>query len=99
MPEQWAELCENAVQNGEDGAAFLQTVKRVEVSGGRLMLTVKSSFYKAWIEEPENMQELENLLFRHVQCPSDMRVEVIAEENTEENKKRKEKLQRHYTKI
>ena len=99
LPEQWAELCENAVQNGEDGAAFLQTVKRVEVSGGRLMLTVKSSFYKAWIEEPENMQELENLLFRHVQCPSDMRVEVIAEENTEENKKRKEKLQRHYTKI
>lgn len=63
------------------------------------MLTVKSSFYKTWIEEPENMQELEHLLLRHVQCPSDMKVEVTVEENTEENKKRKEKLQRHYTKI
>lgn len=99
LPEQWAELCENAAQNGEDGAAFLQTVKRVEVSGHCLVLTVENAFYKTWLQESENMQEIESILRRHAQCPTDMKVEVIAEENTEENKKRKEKLQRHYMKI
>lgn len=99
LPEQWAELCENAAQNGEDGAAFLQTVKRVEVSGHCLVLTVENAFYKTWLQESENMQEIESILRRHAQCPTDMKVEVTAEENTEENKKRKEKLQRHYMKI
>lgn len=69
------------------------------MSGHCLMLTVESAFYKTWLQESENMQELEKILRRHVQCPSDMKVEVITKENIEENKKRKEKLQRHYTKI
>lgn len=99
LPKQWTALCERAVQNGEGGAAFLQTIKQVDVSGHCLMLTVESAFYKTWLQESENMQELEKILRRHVQCPSDMKVEVITKENIEENKKRKEKLQRHFTKI
>ena len=99
LPKQWTALCERAVQNGEGGAAFLQTVKQADVSGHCLMLTVESAFYKTWLQESENMQELEKILRRHVQCPSDMKVDVITKENIEENKKRKEKLQRHYTKI
>lgn len=96
LPEQWAAFCETAVQNGEGGAAFLQSVKDAEVSGHRLRLTVENAFYEAWIGETENMRAVEKILRRHAKCPSDMKVEIIVKENTEESRKKKEKLRRRY---
>ena len=96
LPKQWSEFCENAVQRGEGGAAFLQSVKAVEVSGHRLVLTVENAFYEAWLGEPENMRIVEKILQRHVECPLDMKVETIVKGNTEESIKKKEKLRRRY---
>lgn len=96
LPEQWAAFCETAVQNGEGGAAFLQSVKDAKVSGHRLRLTVENAFYEAWIGETENMRAVEKILRRHAKCPSDMKVEIIVKENTEESRKKKEKLRRRY---
>ena len=96
LPKQWSEFCENAVQRGEGGAAFLQSVKAVEVSGHRLVLTVENTFYEAWLGEPENMRIVEKILQRHVECPLDMKVETIVKGNTEESIKKKEKLRRRY---
>ena len=96
LPKQWSEFCENAVQRGEGGAAFLQSVKAVEVSGHRLVLTVENTFYEAWLGEPENMRIVEKILQRHVECPLDMKVETIVKGNTEESIKKKEKRRRRY---
>lgn len=96
LPKQWSEFCENAVQRGEGGAAFLQSVKAVEVSGHRLVLTVENAFYEAWLGESENMRIVEKILQRHVECPLDMKVETIVKGNTEESIKKKEKLRRRY---
>lgn len=96
--EQWTSFCESAVQNGENGAAFLRTVKHVEVKGHCLFLMVENTFYEMWLREPENMRELEKVLRRHVECPSDMKVEVLVEEDLEKSKKLKGKLQRRYAK-
>lgn len=96
LPKQWPEFCENAVQRGEGGAAFLQSVKAVEVSGHRLVLTVENAFYEAWLGEPENMRIVKKILQRHAECPLDMKVETIVKGNTEESIKKKEKLRRRY---
>lgn len=98
LQEQWTAFCERAVQNGESGAAFLRTIKNVELRKHDLLLTVENTFYEAWLREPENMRELEKVLRYHVECPADMKVEVLVEEDLEKSKKMKGKLQRRYLK-
>ena len=98
LPEQWGIFCEKAAQNAESGSAFLGTIKHVEVRGHDLLLTVENTFYEAWLREPENMWEMETILRRYVQCPADMKLEVLVEEDLETSKKIKEKLQRRYMK-
>lgn len=98
LQEQWPLFCESADQNGESGAAFLQTVKHVEIKGHSLVLTVEHVFYQNWIQEPENKRMLESILRRYVECPAEMKVEVLVEEDLEKAKKAKGKLQRRYLK-
>lgn len=98
LEEQWTRFCESAVQNGEGGAAFLQTVKHVEVDGDSLILTVENAFYKTWLQEPENSRIMESILRRHVECPAGMKFEILVEEDPEIIKKAKGKLQRRYLK-
>lgn len=98
LEEQWTRFCESAVQNGEGGAAFLQTVKHVEAAGDSLILTVENAFYKTWLQEPENRRILESILRRYVECPAGMKLEISAEEDPEKRKKTKGKLQRRYLK-
>lgn len=98
LREQWPLFCESVDQNGESGAAFLQTVKHVEIKGHSLVLTVEHVFYQNWIQEPENMRMLESILRRYVECPAGMKIEVLVEEDLEKVKKDKGKLQRRYLK-
>lgn len=94
LPEQWEELCESIIQNGEKGGAFLKTVKEVTVEGHRLILTVENGFYGIWMMEKENIRSIENTLRYHAVCPADMKVEVRVEEDKEKAKKIEEKLRR-----
>lgn len=94
LKEQWEELCESIIQNGEKGGAFLKTVKDVTVEGHKLILTVENGFYGIWMMEKENMRSIENTLRYHAVCPADMKVEVRVEEDKEKSKKIEEKLQR-----
>ncbi len=98
LQEQWPMLCETAAKNGESGAAFLRTVKQVEVKEHCLALTVENAFYQTWLQEPENRRKLENILRRYVECPAGMKLEMLAEEDFDQSKKRKGKLQRRYLK-
>ncbi len=98
LQEQWPLLCESVDQNGESGAAFLQTVKHVEIKGHSLVLTMGNVFYQNWIQEPENKRMLESILRRYVECPAGMKVEMLVEEEPEKAKKVKGKLQRRYLK-
>lgn len=98
LEEQWPVFCERAMESEEGGAAFLQTVKVIEVKGDCLVLTVENAFYQTWLLETENRKILENILRRYVVCPAGMKVEVLVEENQEKSKKLKGKLQRRYLK-
>lgn len=94
LKEQWEELCESIMKNGEKGGAFLKTVKDVTVEGHRLILTVENGFYGIWMMERENIRSIENTLRYHAVCPADMKVEVRVEEDKEKSKKIEARLQR-----
>ena len=96
LPEEWGEFCDSVVKNGESGGAFLRTVRRVEVSGHRLILTVGNAFYEEWLGDPDNLRGLENTIRYHAVCPADMRIEIRVVENREKTDKIRGKLQRRY---
>lgn len=98
LSEQWEAFCEEVVQSGESGGAFLRTVKEVRSEGHRLILTVDNAFYRQWIMEPDNLHGLENTLKYHAVCPGDMRIEIQVKEDLKEIDKVRGKLKRRYEK-
>lgn len=99
LPKDWEEFCEAVERNGENGGAFLKTIKNVEVEGNRLILTVESPFYEQWIMEPENLKSIENILRYHAVCPGDMRLEVVSRADDEMTEKAQARLRRRYQDI
>ena len=96
LEEKWDEFCEKLKRSGESGAAFLSMVKKVEVKEERLLLQVENSFYEGWLQEWENLREVERLLRSYVICPADMRIEIQSETDWERVKKIRGKLNRRY---
>ena len=96
LPIQWQEFCQSVKENGEKGGDFLKTIQEIGVEDHTLVLTVKNGFYRDWLLEGENLRELENTLRWHAVCPSDMKIEVRAEEDRENAEKIKGRLRRKY---
>ena len=96
LPEQWPVFCDRVVRNGESGGAFLGTVKRVEVEGHSLLLTLSSTFYGSWLRDPDNRKGLENILRYYAVCPADMKVVFRVEEDEKHAEKTRGKLRRRY---
>ena len=98
LEEKWDEFCEKLKKSGESGAAFLSMVKKVEVKEERLLLQVENSFYEGWLQEWENLREVERLLRSYAICPADMKIEIQSETDWERVKKIRGKLNRRYGK-
>ena len=98
LEEKWDEFCEKLKRSGESGAAFLSMVKKVEVKEERLILQVENSFYEGWLQEWENLREVERLLRSYAICPADMKLEIQSETDWERVKKIRGKLNRRYGK-
>ena len=96
LADQWPAFCDRVVKNGESGGAFLGVIRKVEVEGHCLTLTLGSRFYEAWLEEPDNRRGLENTLRYYAVCPADMQVRFRVEEDAERVEKTKGKLRRRY---
>ena len=96
LPIRWQEFCQSVKENGEKGGDFLKTIQEIGVEDHTLVLTVKNGFYRDWLLEGENLRELENTLRWHAVCPSDMKIEVRAEEDRENAEKIKGRLRRKY---
>ena len=69
-------------------------VKKVEVKEERLILQVENSFYEGWLQEWENLREVERLLRSYAICPADMKLEIQSETDWERVKKIRGKLNR-----
>ena len=98
LEEKWDEFCEKLKRSGESGAVFLSMVKKVEVKEERLILQVENSFYEGWLQEWENLREVERLLRSYAICPADMKLEIQSETDWERVKKIRGKLNRRYGK-
>lgn len=97
LPERWEEFCAAVKKNGDAGAGFLQTVKKVSVEGYLLTLTVQNEFMARWIRESENQKSIRNILEYHVVCPKDMRISIQVEEDIEKIRKKEAKLRRRFS--
>ena len=96
LADQWPAFCDRVVRSGESGGAFLGMIRKVEVEGHCLTLTLGSRFYEMWLEDPDNRRGLENTLRYYAVCPADMQVRFRVEEDAERVEKTKGKLRRRY---
>ena len=96
LADQWPAFCDRVVRSGESGGAFLGMIRKVEVEGHCLTLTLGSRFYETWLEDPDNRRGLENTLRYYAVCPADMQVRFRVEEDAERVEKTKGKLRRRY---
>lgn len=82
-------------ENGENFAAFLQTVPAVEVRERMLILKLSSVFYADWVMEPGNRESLKNIISYYADVPVGFQIQVaLADEVREPDKDAMEKMER-----
>ena len=95
LGEQWQEFCKKISENGENFAAFLQTVPAVEVRERMLILKLSSVFYADWVMEPGNRESLKNIISYYADVPVGFQIQVaLADEVREPDKDAMEKMER-----
>ena len=95
LGEQWQEFCKKISENGENFAAFLQTVPAVEVRERMLILKLSSAFYADWVMEPGNRECLKNIISYYADVPVGFQIQVaLADEVREPDKDAMEKMGR-----
>ena len=95
LGEQWQEFCKKINENGENFAAFLQTVPAVEVRERMLILKLSSAFYADWVMEPGNRESLKNIISYYADVPVGFQIQVtLADEVREPDKDAMEKMER-----
>ena len=95
LGEQWQEFCKKIRENGENFAAFLQTVPAVEVRERMLILKLSSAFYADWVMEPGNCESLKNIISYYADVPVGFQIQVaLADEVKEPDKDAMEKMER-----
>ncbi len=95
LGEQWQEFCKKISENGENFAAFLQTVPAVEVRERMLILKLSSAFYADWVMEPGNRESLKNIISYYADVPVGFQIQVtLADEVREPDKDAMEKMER-----
>lgn len=96
LQEKWQEFCKHISDQGDAFAGFLESVPRVETSDNILIFTVTSPFYRDWVMESNNRKSLINIIRYYAECPSVIDINICIDENTEENRNVRSKLQRRY---
>ena len=95
LGEQWQEFCKKISENGENFAAFLQTVPAVEVRERMLILKLSSAFYADWVMEPGNRERLKNIISYYADVPVGFQIQVaLTDEVKEPDKDAMEKMGR-----
>lgn len=98
LEQKWEMFLQEIESNGDRGAAFLKTARRVQVEGHTLRLVLDSEFVGKWFSEPENYRMIMNTLRYHAVTPGDAKIEISVEADETDAKRKREKLVRQYTK-
>lgn len=100
LPEKWEAFGQYLHEMGEGLSEFLQTIEHVSVEGDKLILPVKSDFYRDWILQPANQNSLKNIITFYTEAPQNFGIEVVVEPSEQsETGELKQKLQKRYEKL
>lgn len=83
LPEQWSEFSAFILSTSEYLSRFLANVPAVKVQNNSLILLLQNEFYKGWISDATNCENLRNLVRQYVAVPPDFRVGYECTEETE----------------
>lgn len=74
LPGHWDEFIAFIVTTNEYLSHFLATVPSVKVHNATLILTLENQFYREWISEKMNQENLKNLVKQYVAVPPDFKI-------------------------
>ncbi len=81
LPEHWGEFVAFIGPTNEYLSKFLMTVSSVSKKESTLILHVENAFYKEWISDETNKENLKNLLKQAVSVPKDFVIEFDSPED------------------
>ncbi len=94
LEEQWQAFCDYLLEAGEAFASFLNAVGVVKVDGNEITLFLKNAFYKDWVTETSNMRSLINIFTFYTEAPSEIRITVSVDADTNTDIDRKKNVQK-----
>lgn len=80
LPEHWGEFVAFIVTTNEYLSIFLATIPMVKVQNNTLIIKLENQFYKDWILEKTNQENLKNLVKQYVTVCSGFKIEYESPE-------------------
>jgi len=96
LKEKWEEFCVYLKENGDTFAAFLSTIKEVEIDNNILILVTDNIFYKEWIMEESNKRSLINIISFYTEATEEIKLKVRLDATKVDRTDIKNKLQSRY---
>lgn len=96
LQEKWEEFCAYLKENGDTFAAFLSTIKEVEIDNNILILVTDNVFYKEWIMEENNKRSLINIISFYTEATAGIQLKIRLDNTNGDRKDVKSKLQNRY---
>jgi len=79
LSEQWNEFVAFILTTNEYLSHFLSTVPAVKVNDNTLILLLENLFFREWLMEQMNLENLRNLVKQYVAVPASFKIEVVYE--------------------
>jgi len=76
LVDNWTDFVQYIQKKGEYLSEFLALVEKVNSRDTTLILVLKSDFYKQWLSNDINTQQLRNMIFHYVEVPTDFAINI-----------------------
>jgi DEAD/DEAH box helicase domain-containing protein len=81
LPERWTEFSDFILSTSQYLSRFLAHVPSARIQNGALILMLENEFYKEWISDDTNRENLKNLIKQYVSVPSGFQIGYECSEN------------------
>ncbi len=94
LVEHWNEFKDKFIASGEYLSQFINNIDKIKVEKTNLTLFVKDDFTKSWIEDENNLKQLNNTLLYYVEVPKDFT--ILIETENQNNNELERKINKRY---
>lgn len=89
LVEHWNEFKNKFITSGEYLSSFINNIDKIKIEKDNLTLFVKDNFTKLWIEDENNLKQLNNALLYYVEAPNDFTISIETENQNNNELERK----------